>query len=131
MLGRLLWLSVDTVVILHETMRQLGSTNTPFVDLLQQLHNGICTNVDYRLLTARSLENLLSPINDQWRSAPVIVTNNSVRDAINFRATQVFVDRMGKELHWYHAIDTHKKFVITDTALIESLETQHSGWTKH
>ena len=33
--------------------------------------------------------------------------------------------------HWYHAIDTHKKSVITDTALIESLETQHSGQTKH
>ena len=130
-LGRLLWLLVDTVVILHETMRQSGSGNTPFVDLLQRLCNGICTNADYRLLTTRSLENLLSPVNDEWRSVPVIVTNNSVRDAINFRATQAFADRMGKELHWYHAIDTHKKSVITDTALIESLESQHSGQMKH
>ena len=54
-----------------------------------------------------------------------------MRDAINFRATEAFAQRSGKQLHWYHAIDTHKKSLITDPALIESLESQHSGQTKH
>jgi hypothetical protein len=31
-LGRLLWLSVETVVMLHETMRQSGDANAVFVD---------------------------------------------------------------------------------------------------
>ena len=53
-----------------------------------------------------------------------------MRDAINFKAMEAFVERTGKELHWYHAIDTHKKSVIMDLALIESLEGQHSGQTK-
>jgi len=34
-------------------------------------------------------------------------------------------------LHWYHAIDTHRRSVITDAALILKLEGQHSGQTKH
>ena len=43
-------------------------------------------------------------------------------DMIDFRATQAFTERIGRGSHWYHAIDTHKKSVITDAALIESLE---------
>ena len=70
-------------------------------------------------------------MNDLWRAAPVIVTNNAVRDAINVKATEAFARRTGKEVHWYHAVDTHKKSVIVDDALINALECQHSGQTKH
>ena len=130
-LGRLLWLSVETVVILHETMRQAGCANADFVGLLNRLRDGVCTDADYTLLKTRSLANLTSPIEYPWKTAPIIVSNNAVRDAINFRATKAFAERSGKELHWYHAIDTHKKSLITDPAVVESLEGQHSGQTKH
>ena len=130
-LGRLLWLSVDTVVILHETMRQAGSENSSFVDLLHRLRSGSCSTADYALLKSRILKNIRAPADPRWHSAPVIVTNNTVRDAVNRRATEAFAKATGGELHWYHAIDTHKKNLITDPALIESLEAQHSGQTKH
>ena len=130
-LGKLLWLSVETVVILHETMRQAGSRNGKFVDLLQRLRCGICTYGDYELLKSKLLRGGALAVNDQWRAAPIIVTNNATRDAINIRATEAFAERTGRDLHWYHAIDTHKKSVITDETLIENLEGQHSGQTKH
>ena len=130
-LGRLLWLSVETVVILHETMRQAGSNNAEFVGLLERLRDGVCTRADYALLKTRSLTNLTSRVEYPWKSAPIIVSNNAVRDAINCRATKAFAERTGGDLHWYHAIDTHKKSLITDRTLIESLEGQHSGQTKH
>ena len=130
-LGRLLWLSVETVVILHEAMWQAGSGNTAFVDLLQRLRSGVCTDNDYMMLRGRALAKLVSSVDDQCRSAPVIVSNNAVRDAINRRATEAFAVRTGRELHWYHAVDTHKRTLITDPALIESLEGQHSGQTGH
>jgi hypothetical protein len=130
-LGKLLWLSVDTVVILHETMRQAGSENGRFVDLLHRLRCGVCTNADYELLRSRMLRNVGSVVNDEWLSAPVIVANNTTRDAINVRATEAFAERTGRALHWYHAVDTHRKSVITDAELIEILESQHSGQTKH
>lgn len=130
-LGRLLWLSVETVVMLHEMMRQSGSDKARFVDLLQRLRNGMCTPEDHAVLINRTLAKMTAPVDDMWRSAPVIVTSNAVRDAINVRATEAFADRTGGELHWYHAVDTHKRTVITDAALIENLEGQHSGETKH
>jgi len=130
-LGKLLWLSVETVVILHKTMRQTGSENEQFVDLLQRLRSGVCTNTDYGLLKSRLLRNADLTVDDQWRAAPIIVTNNAMRDAINVRATEAFAERTRTDLHWYHAVDTHKKSVITDRALIENLESQHSGQTKH
>jgi ATP-dependent exoDNAse (exonuclease V) alpha subunit len=41
--GKLLWLSVDTVVMLHQNMRQTGPENQPFVELLRRLREGRCT----------------------------------------------------------------------------------------
>jgi hypothetical protein len=131
-LGRLLWLSVETVVMLHETMHQAGDANAGFVDLLQRLRDGCCDDDDYGILSGRSLNKRALPSGDGgWKFAPVIVTNNTARDAINRKAAEAFAIEMGVQLHWYHAIDTHKKAVVTDQALIEKLEDQHSGQTKH
>ena len=130
-LGKLLWLSVETVVMLHETMRQAGAENARFVELLGRLRKGVCTDEDYALLRGRVLNGVQLTVNDEWRGAPVIVTSNATRDAINIRATKAFADRTGRELHWYHAVDTYKRSVITDPELIEGLEAQHSGQTKH
>ena len=131
-LGRLLWLSVEKVVILHETMRQSGSNNTGFVDLLQRLRDGVCNKRDYELLKGRGLRMMDIPNGDDgWKFAPVIVTSNATRDAINIRGAYAFAERTGAQLHWYHAIDLHKNAVVTDNDLIEKLEQQHSGQTKH
>ena len=131
MLGRLLWLSIETVVILHETMHQAGSSNAGFVDLLQCLRGGFCNRDDYDVLANRSLQRLTLPNEGaDWRFTPVIVANNATRDAINRRAAEAFAKQAGVQLHWYYAIDTHKKAMITDADLIEKLESQHSGQTK-
>jgi hypothetical protein len=131
-LGRLLWLSVETVVMLHETMQQSGDANVRFVELLQRLRDGCCNSNDYGVLASRCLSQRTLPSGDgAWKFAPVIVTSNATRDAINRKAAQAFADEMGVELHWYHAVDTHNRAVITDRALIEKLEEQHSGQTKH
>jgi hypothetical protein len=47
--GKLLWLSVNTVVILTENMRQSGPENQRFVELLGRLRDGRCTQSDYEL----------------------------------------------------------------------------------
>jgi hypothetical protein len=131
-LGRLLWLSVETVVILHETMRQSGDANARFVELLQRLRDGCCNDDDYGVLAGRCLSQHSLPSNDRsWAFAPVIVTSNATRDAINREAARAFADQMGVELHWYHAVDMHNRAVVTDQALIKKLEEQHSGQTKH
>ena len=57
-LGRLLWLSVETVVMLDESMRQSGSGNAGFVDLLQRLRDGGCNAGDYDLLAGRNLREI-------------------------------------------------------------------------
>lgn len=129
-LGRLLWLSFETVIILHETMRQSGSENAVFVDLLQRLRDGCCTEDDYDMLVSRSIQSLPN-VGEEWKLAPVIVTSNATRDVINRRAAEAFAEQVGAELHWYHAIDTHRKSMITDPGLIQKLEEQHSGQTKH
>lgn len=131
-LGRLLWLSFETIVFLHETMRQSGEENAEFVELLQRLRDGCCNESDFDVLASRCLRKKTSERNEgDWKFAPVIVTNNATRDAINCRAAEAFAEQTGTELHWYHAIDTHQKVQISDPALIRKLEDQNSGQTKH
>lgn len=131
-LGWLLWLAFETVVFLHEPMHQVGTENSGFVDLLQRLRDGNCNQEDYEELTARTLCRQVDAVKDRsWRFAPVIVTNNATRDAINQQASQAFADQSGLVLHWYHAFDTHKKRPITEPDLMKKLEEQHSGQTKH
>jgi hypothetical protein len=105
--------------------------NARFVDLLGRLRGGNCSDEDYELLASRTLDNGGGLSTGQWSFSPVIVTNNATRDAINRHATEAFAEHTRSELHWYHAIDTHCKAIITDVALIEKLEEQHSGQTKH
>ena len=91
-LGRLLWLSVDTVVMLDESMRQSGRENAGFVDLLQRLRDGVCNAEDYDLLAGRHLRKMNVQNRGAWKFAPVIVTSNATRDAINRRAAEAFAE---------------------------------------
>ncbi|KAJ7177009.1 hypothetical protein C8R46DRAFT_836617, partial [Mycena filopes] len=84
--GKLLWLSVNTVVMLTQNMRQTGPENQPFVELLSRLREGKCTS-------------------DVWKNAPVIVAQNAMKDALNIQMAHDFAVSSGRTLHWYYAID--------------------------
>ena len=105
-------------------MRQGGAENERLVELLGRLRDGTCNSNDYNALAGRILRR-------QNDAEVLIVTNNASRDAVNWKAAQAFAIHAGVELHWYHAMDAHKKAPVTDASLIEKSEQQHSGQTKH
>ncbi|KAJ7162718.1 hypothetical protein C8R43DRAFT_819195, partial [Mycena crocata] len=104
--GKLLWLSVNTVVMLTENMRQTGEHNRAFVDLLNRMRVGRCTSADYDLLNTRLASNLdIDWQSTPWSEAPVIVTENAMKDAINIQMVRDFAKTSGQPIHWYHSID--------------------------
>ena len=128
--GKLLWRSIDTVVLLDEQMRQAGEANSRFVSLLNRLRDGSCTEEDFRLLNTRLIsatdEDLKSEL---WQNASVIVSENAVKDAINVRATLAFAERTGQTVQWFEAIDTYRKTKVTDPDVREYMLAQPSGKT--
>lgn len=130
-MGKLLWLSVDTVVELTEIMRQTGSSNDRFVALLGRLRKGQCTDDDYTLLKSRiiSPENNIPNSKEQWKHAPVIVTENAAKDALNEKLATAFANRTGQILHWYHSTDRVKGKILTDESVLTELENLPSSLT--
>jgi hypothetical protein len=128
--GKLLWLSVKTVVILTEVMRQHGTENRAFVSLLGRLREGKCTHDDFELLNSRQLPTsaVISP-RENWSNVPIIVSNNECKDALNVKATAEFAARNRKPMHWYYATDTRGGKDIEDERLQSHLESMHSGKT--
>lgn len=130
--GKLLWLSVRTVVLLVEVMRQSGSENDRFVELLGRLRQGTCTRSDFDLLNTRVIGNTTPDWSDPaWSGAPVIVSDNDVKDALNEKAAEAFAQQTGRELHWYYASDKRNGKEINDEALKTKLGSLHSGQTHH
>ncbi|KAJ3846268.1 hypothetical protein EV368DRAFT_8701, partial [Lentinula lateritia] len=76
--GKLLWLSVTTVVLLTVVMHQNGECNRPFVELLQHLR----TAPDWT--------------SEKWRDTPTIVSTNRIKDIINERAMEAYAQRTGQ-----------------------------------
>jgi hypothetical protein len=128
--GKLLWLSVKTVVILTEIMRQHGSENKRFIELLNRLRQGTCTHTDFDLLNSRLLKKThIFDATEDWRNVPIIVSNNECKDALNVKATVQFAARTGKAMHWYYATDSRAGKEIEDDKLHRYLEGMHSGKT--
>lgn len=131
-IGKLLWLSFNTVVILTEVMRQSGSTNTGFVDLLSRLREGRCTKEDFDLLNTRLLERQHSVLdNAEWAAAPTIVYDNASKDALNVLAAKEFARRAGRSVQWYYSRDRYLGKALTDQDLLSHLDGLHSGQTRH
>lgn len=131
MFGKLLWLSVRTVFILTEVMRQQGAENENFVQLLARLREGECTREDFRKLDARVMKNTRPDLSDPgWASAPIIVCGNKVKDALNERAAEAFALRTGQQLNWYYSADKWAGKDVDDGALIDALGRLHSGRTR-
>ncbi|KAJ7157745.1 hypothetical protein C8R46DRAFT_821359, partial [Mycena filopes] len=104
--GKLLWLSVNSVVMLTQNMRQTGPENKLFIDLLERLREGKCTNADYALLNTRLASNLtIDWQSETWKNAPVIVAENAMKDTLNVQMAQDFALASGRQLHWYYATD--------------------------
>ncbi|KAF5343263.1 hypothetical protein D9757_015149 [Collybiopsis confluens] len=128
--GKLLWLSIRTVVILTEVMRQTGQENKKFVELLQRLRTGTCTGDDYSLLDSRVISRVKPDWErDIWKTAPIIVSSNRVKDLLNERAAASFAERTGRPLHWYYACDTRSGEEIQDDNLNAYLIALDSGKT--
>ncbi|KAJ3772894.1 hypothetical protein FB446DRAFT_622476, partial [Lentinula raphanica] len=85
--GKLLWLSVNTVVLLTTIKRQEGSHNSQFVDLLSRLRYGSYWTGDF------------------WKDAPIIVCSNEAKDLLNEKMAEAFAAQTGRQLHWYYASD--------------------------
>lgn len=82
--GKLLWLSVSTVVILMAIMCQQGTENSSFVNLLSCLCRGTYTKEDFETLNMHLLSNMCPDWKTaKWLDAPVIVPTNEVKDVIN------------------------------------------------
>ena len=130
--GRLLWLSIPNVIILQSVERQRGSGSTELILLLSRLCKGNCTAVDYEFLSTR-LAPTLSQKTDMssWQDAPIIVSENATKDALNVAATEAFAHRTGRHLYWYHCIDTHNGDIIHDHDLNQHLQSLASNTTGH
>ncbi|KAG1797587.1 hypothetical protein EV424DRAFT_1298247, partial [Suillus variegatus] len=90
MFGKLLWLSITTIVLLKTIMHQNGDHNMCFVEVLGHLRRGT-----------------LKPTwkFGEWLDAPVIVSTNEVKDTINERATLEYARCTSQTVHWYHCLD--------------------------
>jgi hypothetical protein len=126
--GKLLWLSIKTVVIFTEIMRQAGEENEIFVDLLSRLREGRCTSIDYDILSSRVLQHQTIDWN-LWENTPIIVSDNATKDALNEHAAIAFAANTKQPLHWYYCTDTHGNTTITDHDLQQHLYKLSSGQT--
>jgi hypothetical protein len=128
-LGKLLWLSITIVVILTEVMRQQGTANERFVELLTRLRVGNCTQEDFNLLNTQLIHHVKPNWDREWCAAPIIVSNNDVKDAFNIQAAQSFARRQNRALHWYYCIDSQGGRQIMDKQLQDYLMDIHTGGT--
>ncbi|KAJ7251176.1 hypothetical protein B0H12DRAFT_976918, partial [Mycena haematopus] len=118
-MGKLLWLSVNTVVILKRIERVHRRKNPltgdlddadpdaiEFVELLGRLREGRCTTEDFDRLNTRLITQLRPNWNEsRLRNLPVIVSQNELKDALNEKAARAYAIRTGEDLHWYYATD--------------------------
>lgn len=127
--GRLLWLSVDSVVVLDEYVRQSGAENIQFIDLLKRLRLGRCNSADYALLQSRILDREVIQQDRSWQNAPIIVTTNNTKDALNEESVKRFATGTGQEVAWYHAYDYALGLELSESTL-NRLGELNSGLTK-
>ena len=123
-LGKLLWLLIDTVVILTEIMCQEGEGNVEYRQLLEQLWFRMCTDADFCKLQARSVNTVVPLCAVNWHEAPFIVCNNEVKDTFNIQATIAFVKCTNWPVLWCDSLNTSSGAPITDNTLHSPAEIQ-------
>ncbi|RXW17503.1 hypothetical protein EST38_g8344 [Candolleomyces aberdarensis] len=132
--GKLLWLSMNKVVMLSKPERQDGAANERFVELLSRLREGKCNSEDYDVLCTRVLSpdhaSLFQDRSSPWKASPIIVTDNATKDALNEACAIQFALDNEQELHWYHARDLRSGKEIENVEICKLLQTYDSGKTK-
>lgn len=128
--GKLLWLTITTVVMLTKPMCQCGAENQPFVELLDRLRAGECTNNNYTVLSQKAIVNAVASANSElWIDAPIIVYDNATNDALNIEAVKQFATKTGREFHWYYALDKYANKELCKPSLRTKVQNKHSGST--
>ncbi|KAI9069925.1 hypothetical protein FKP32DRAFT_1557817, partial [Trametes sanguinea] len=119
-LGKAIWHTFTTVVILRQNMRQTGmcSEDIAFRTALSNMRYGRCTNDDINLLNTR----VHSPAHDaqiddfdRFADVAVITARNAHRDAINEDKVRRFAARHGHDLHLFHSKDSWGKGKKTES----------------
>ena len=111
-------------------MRQRGPENDQFVSLLTHLHQGKCSDHDFKILNSRIVKNAKPDWQDPaWNGPPVIVSDNAVKDALNERGAKSFAQKTGRQMHWYYATDTRSVKEVMDLDLKALFQSLHSGKT--
>ncbi|KAI0643360.1 hypothetical protein C8Q79DRAFT_887162, partial [Trametes meyenii] len=110
-LGKSLWHSFTTVVILRENMRQRGlsSEDAAFRTALAHMRYGRCTSEDIALLRSRIYDgtaNSAIQCIDGFESVSVITALNSHRDAINYDHARRFASDSSHQLHTFYSVDS-------------------------
>lgn len=126
-----MWLEIDHVVTLHRQMRQIGDDNNSFRQLLSRISMGTCTNDDFDLLNTKVIGNNKSIPDQDWLHAPIITRQNSVKDALNYKAVHTFSQRHSKPYHIYYSEDTRSGGKCINKDLQKYLHELHSGKTDH
>ncbi|CAF4463540.1 unnamed protein product [Didymodactylos carnosus] len=82
--GRALWLQLNTVV---QLIRQMRTDDHAFLEAQNRLRYGQCTIEDHKLLSKRVIGHQSCPVkslNDiEWKEAPVLVFRNDLRTELN------------------------------------------------
>ena len=120
--GKLLWISIKHVIILETVERQRGSGAQELISLLSRLREGRCSTDDFDFLNSRLASRLSSKENiGKWHNAPIIVSENATKDALNIAATQAFARQTGQNLYWYYCTDRHSGDIVNDEGLKQHL----------
>ena len=130
--GKLLWLSIKNVVFLENVERQRGANADVLIALLARLREGKCTSADYDLLSSRVATRLAKSQNvSEWQKAPIIVRENTSKDALNVAATEAFARQTGRHLFWYYSTDKSNGEVVCEPDLKHYLQRLPSSATNH
>src|SRR6266508_5493185 len=128
--GKLLWLSVDKVIILKELMHQNEQQDLQFTQLLAHLWIECCTDSDYQFLIQRKLSHKQTNFSEStWKQAPIIVSNNDIKDSLNMECAKSFAAHTKQQLHFYHTTDKQKGTHVDDSDLQQKWWFYHSGKT--
>jgi hypothetical protein len=116
---------------LTELVCQNSENDALFTNLPDHLCIGLCTQDDYDFLLAKVLHNTKTNFFDAtWAHAPIIISNNDVKDALNLECAQNFAKQTHQPLHLYYSTDSHKGKPITKTSSQKKLWSYHSRKTE-
>jgi ATP-dependent DNA helicase PIF1 len=131
--GTFLWRQINKVVILKKNIKAEG--DQPFINMLTRIRKGCAWNgvssdkslldnknnyevSDYETLLSRRLPILAKsdPKHvEEFSTAPIVVGERILRDALNDKIVQNFASSTNQQLHWYHADDRYNKAPLQDT----------------